>query len=256
MSKVKSINFHFGFPRIGPKLTRDVSEQARFKGNEDIHIVSQEYFRKNLRTAINTYHLGRRQELHGDMQIEDFESDCAHFEKIVISQPSLLGYPRDLLTQGRLRNRALTRVQSISRLFQSMPLTAHLLIEPQADYLARLLGIQAIDGGLIRPFSWYELANGIQEQLGNHKLIIWDYREPEHMEAGFLTAMAGNGMARKDTATRSILQRIQQETKQQQREATYAGQASLMLELDDLYQDDLEKIDLVPGVQLIKSRIQ
>lgn len=254
MKKIRSINFHVGFPRVGPNLTKSIGEHFNLKDNGDVLFVSHAYFRANLRTVINTYHLGRREELNGAMRMEEFERDCADFGTIVMSQSSLLGYPRDLLAQGRLRNRALTRVRSLSCLFDAMPLTLHLLIEPQADYLARLLSSQAITISHIRPFSWYELTNGIQGQLGEHKLMIWDYREPEQMEEVFFTAMAGNKLSIKASATRRILRRVEQESKQRQREDTFAGHAKIMQELDDLYHDDLRGIDRIPGVQLIRSR--
>lgn len=252
MAALTRINFHAGFPRIGPKSLSLLEKTLMPRNPEATHVMPREFFRANLRSLINTYSRSSRK-AEAEESIGRFIDSHSIYSFIAISQPGFLGHPGELITSFRSRARAIARMRSLSRLFVDQPLSIHLLIAPQADYLAEIAGLSVGASEFLKsPFSWAEVVEPLLKSLSGHDLTVWDFQEPELVEDDFLSTVLGQDLFYDPSKELPLFGRKSWEERQMRREMFYKNIIELRDELDRDYQVDLERLSRLHGLNLVR----
>ena len=112
----------------------------------------------------------------GDVaKVQELLGKWNNFEAISISQPALLGDPRQLLLSARARKKAASRVNILRAMFHGREICFHLLITSQAEYLYRTFADEAeLLMQNYETFSWVAFIEEIGLVSSRNSIIVWN----------------------------------------------------------------------------------
>lgn len=173
------ISVHIGFPGVLLRNLDFVGQSVLLSVPTEARVLSQYDFRRNVRSLIN-----RR--LGNEKLSSIVSSDAAlarlleDTEVLVVSQPSVLGTPSELIFSARARRRAAARLRSLRLLFGGAQIRFHLLVVQPS-----MLVNQIFENGAERFdydesfFTWSSLINELDLVGSDHALTVWDCSEPD-----------------------------------------------------------------------------
>lgn len=249
----KMINFHIGAPRIGAELLQAMTAASTLTTLPDKLIFPQASYRNSIRTLVNT----RRSADSMEDNWEDAQTLIAsltHYDTVAISQHALLGTPQEIISSPRILPRAAGRIATLSSLFEGHPLTFHLAITNQVDYISTALGAgarAAIASGMT--LSWFDLISQLKAAAPERPIIVWDFERPRDVALAFVVAMLDAPEDAFIEDARKLIKQHQTFEDRDSRLQNLNGLEGLLARLDDQYEVDLQAIAEAEGVSLILS---
>lgn len=240
-------NAHIGLPRIGFRNLDFVGTSILLENTAKTSVISQEFFRKKLRSAVNVG--GKR----GDPTAEAIEVFSGEWtaDFVALSQPAFLGEAEKLLTSYRERRRAASRIRKLRAILHDRPLNLHLTITNPFIYLLSIFGEDA-DAvlGEAESASWAALIDELDLRQPDSQLYVWKWDEPAKVVEQFISELCGQTV-RYATGATSIDPACLFEPYQVATKKLSAPNAKRLNYSADLYKSDLETIGRMDGVSLI-----
>jgi hypothetical protein len=244
------ISIHIGFPGVLLRNVDFVGQSVLLSEPTGARVLSQNDFRRKFRSLIN----GR----WGKEKLSSFVGSDAVLarlvedtEVLVVSQPSVLGTPSELILSARARRRAAARLRSLRLLFGGEPIRFHLLVVQP-----RMLVNQIFENGVERFdydesfFTWSSLITELDLVGSDYALTVWDCSEPDIVLEPFLSEIFSqpllySGKKAEIGPTHFYKEFADQHT------CSRAHKGGLYNEHLLAYRTDLLKISTFPGVTVI-----
>jgi len=180
-------NFHIGIPWIGHDLLHSVDKARILQPNTSPYILSQNVWRDQFR------HLMNKESEHPILEawgVADAKiADLLIREPVAISQHAILGSAQDWFLKRKTLPFAEYRISRILDIFAGVPLTFHLTITSQFDYIQTLMDRKILGGretSLPAIPSWINLVQQIKNAAEGHKIVVWDFERPEKIALAFV----------------------------------------------------------------------
>lgn len=248
-----TINFHIGVPRVGADLLQAVSTAVKSHRNSSLYILPQHSYRNSLRAIVN----GKELQAPGDTETlrkaSKLITSLAKYRTVAASQHALLGTPAELVASRKKLPRVASRVSALSRLFEAYPLSLHLSITSQSEYVSELIEGEPSHLSEDAIPTWAELVRLLRDAVPSRRLVVWDFERPAQIALAFLISLL-------ETDDPTLIQELQRIVLEQPRLLEVAhvgpvfdGLGELIGKLDARYETDLESISMMEGVSLIRS---
>jgi hypothetical protein len=170
---VSMINVHVGMPRVGFRSLGFVENNRRLLRPSTTLLLPGTFYRDHMRSNVNA---NRNAISLGDVaKVQELLTKWSHFEELSISQPALLGDPRQLILSARARKKAASRVRILRAMFHDQEICFHLLITSQAEYLYRAFSDEAetlLQN--LETFSWVALIEEIGLVSSRNSIVVWN----------------------------------------------------------------------------------
>ncbi len=167
------INIHLGMPRIGFRNLDFFESGTKPHTKEAVHLLPASFYKGSLRSTVNSSR--RRRNLIDSSRAHEAVQSLFQFENLSISQPALLGEPRQLILSQRARRKAANRIQVLRELFYGRRVQFHLLVTNPAEYLHLIMPAEADE--LLKsyaPFSWTGFIDDLGLTSSNSYLTVWN----------------------------------------------------------------------------------
>lgn len=248
-----TINFHIGVPRVGADLLQAVSTAVKRDGKSSLYILPQRSYRNSLRAIVNGKDLQTPGGTETLGEAVKLIRSLASYRTVAASQHALLGTPAELVASRKKLQRVVPRVSALSKLFEAYPLSLHLSITSQSEYVSELNGENRSDLSEDAIPTWAELVGLLREAVPSRNLVVWDFERPAQIALAFLISL----LETDDPALIQELQRIVYDQPSLLKVAhvgpVFDGLGDLISRLDARYEADLESISMMEGVSLIRS---
>jgi len=249
------LNFHLGVPGLMAELFHSLAVCEPIQSADDLHLVPSAEYRALFPEVVN----GRAGTTPASPEtlkrIEEFAQRASAIDTVAISQHSVFGVPADVLRPRKSFPLAESRVERLSGLVGPCEMTFHLAINSQIDYILRMRRMPEADRLMaIREakFSWSELVFRIRRGAPDRNLVVWDFDHPKAIALPFVETMLG---IEAHDLKQQILKAILPETKpigSGPIDYSDPGLASAVARLDERYELDLDDIDKMDGVRLVR----
>lgn len=247
-------NLHVGLPRIFPELLQTVAKTKLIERRSEIRILQTSVYQKRLRGLVNLREKKESTDSDPNPSIEAFISRLARYKTVAMSQHALLGPPEDIVHRGKLLPKAEGRLLRLSNIFANYPITIHIAITSQRDYLSKRVESSvsekafALEDGVP---SWTDLVVRLKTVVPGSQIVVWDVHKPRLTVLAFLGAMLnvvdGALLGKLRTLAESHPEVIEVPT------AKYVIPSHLINQLDHQFETDLLMIARMPGVTLMRS---
>jgi hypothetical protein len=167
------INVHLGMPRVGFRSLDFVEKNRRLLRQSTTLLLPGAFYRGHMRSSVNA---NRNAVSLGDVaKVQELLKNWNNFEELSISQPALLGDPRQLLLSARARKKAASRVRILRAMFNGQEMCFHLLITSQAEYLYRTFSDDAeMLMQNFETFSWAAFIEEIGLVSSKNSISVWN----------------------------------------------------------------------------------
>lgn len=182
-------NFHVGLPGVASELLHSCAQVDEVKSNRFFSIVPQRTWRNNFRGFLSSDG-GVNSGAGGGDIIEDL----SRFGSVAISQHAILGVQKDCFLGEVVLPKSETKIARVSELFKDFPLTFHLTIVSQFEYLISSLGRGGVGNPLLDSKSvpsWANLVKRLSLAVPNRHIVVWDFESPKKISLDFLLRMIG-----------------------------------------------------------------
>ena len=248
-------NFHVGIPGIVPDLLNSIVQAGILKGDSSPSILSQELWQEQFRSLVNTKQLEALLNVAARRTAEATVADLSALGSVAISQHALLGTPEDCFLKHKVLPYADARIARVSDIFAAVPLTVHLTIFSQFDYLHtamnRLPKGKAFPQPSIVP-SWSKLVQRIKVAAPDRQIMVWDFENPEKIALAFMICLLDT---KDDGLIDAIATHLSVTIKRPEpaiNSPEISGVSHEMIDrMDAQYDFDLEEINRIEGVSLI-----
>lgn len=249
-------NLHVGLPGIAADLF--VHDQLdTILGKAFSHrIVRDELWKENVRSAVNNGEGDSRSTRLVWELARDTVRELAALKATAISQHALLGRSGDGFLKSKAFPKAFERISHLSDIFLDQPLTLHLTVASQFDYLKMAMErsnkVQPFSVPKIVP-SWSDLVFRIKDAAPERQIVVWDFEQPRKSSVAFIVNM----LDLTDDETVSNIYEWVAKAKLWDDYGLYKPDMSsisqeLAEELDAQFEIDLEEIDGMSNVTLIR----
>jgi hypothetical protein len=247
-------NLHVGIPGIVPDLLNSIVQAGILKGDSSPSILSRKLWQEQFRNLINAKQKEAQFNVAAWRTTEATIADLSALGPVAVSQHALLGRPEDCFLKRKVLPYTDARIARISDLFAAVPLTIHLTISSQFDYLHttmnRLPKGKTFPQPSIVP-SWSELVRRIKGAAPDRQILVWDFESPEKIALAFMIFLL-------DTKDEELIDAIDAHLSVTiKRPETAINSPEIPHEMinrmDAQYDFDLEAINQIEGVSLILS---
>jgi hypothetical protein len=243
------INVHLGMPRVGFRSLGFVEKNQRLLQQSTTLLLPGSFYRGHMRSSVNA---NRNAVSLGNVaKVQELLRKWNNFEAISISQPALLGDPRQLLLSARARKKAASRVKILRAMFHGQEMCFHLLITSQAEYLYRTFSDEAeMLMQNFETFSWVAFIEETGLVSSRNSIIVWNCEHAELTLSLFLEKFINQPKSTTDALLgRSIGYRFPDSSIFQKK-----LQNSINYSLDDYqaaYRDDLAELKSIEGLTVM-----
>jgi hypothetical protein len=246
------INIHLGMPRIGFRNLGFVERNRHLLRPGANFLVPGAFYKAHMRSSVNASRATLN--LLDLSNVQSLMQKWSHFESLSISQPALLGDPRQLLLSPRARRKAATRVKMIRAMFHDQQICFHIQITNQAEYFHRALPNDA--EMLLRnseTFSWATFIEEIGLVSPRNSVIVWNCEAEAQFQTTFLERFLNQSKSTAEALfARSIGFRFPDSTTTQRKMMPSITEISNSYEDD--YQADLKELGQSEGVSVMGLR--
>lgn len=249
------LNLHIGIPGVIPNLLHTVVRAGFIKENNGPQILSHKLWQKHYRSLINA----KQREI--PLNVVSWHVAEAIFSQMTMkgpiagSQHAIFGRMEDCFLNERVLPQTEVRIERLKSLFSATPITYHLTIQNQFDYLfaaylrdpKKLLDIKSF----FIP-SWAQLVERIKSAHPESSVFVWDLEQPTRVLLSFLISLLGVTRERQILALKELLEEelsLPYSFTPDQEVPDFLQ--ALSQRLDDQYEYDLEAIDRITGVSLM-----
>lgn len=187
-------NFHIGLPGIASELLNSVYDEGFLTGVNGHYIMPKKLWKERFRSLVNVSPRKTICDTGAWLETAAIVSDLSKYESVAISRHSFLGKPEDCFSELGALPKTTARISRISDVFSSIPLTFHLTISPQFEYLYSVTrNSTEIDSaptnGMVP--SWADLVHRIKASAPHRRILVWDFEQPEKVALPFLISLIG-----------------------------------------------------------------
>lgn len=247
-------NLHVGIPGIVPDLLHSVVLAGLLKRDGAPAVLSRKLWQEQFRGLVNAKRTKAAFDVAAWRAVEATIADLSTHGAVAVSQHALLGGPEDCFLKRKVLPYTDDRIAQVSEIFAAVPLTFHLTISSQFDYLHTTMLPLSAGKALPQPGivpSWSALVRRIRAAAPDRPLIVWDFERPEKVALAFMICLLDT----KDPALIEALdahlsKTIPPPTSSNSNEIP--GITDEMIDrLDAQYDLDLEALKQIEGVSLI-----
>jgi hypothetical protein len=187
--------------------------------------------------------------------VKNFSEAASALETVAVSQPNMFGVPADVLRPRKAFPLAEARVGRLSALVGSLDMTYHLVIVSQIDYILKMKRMSEVERlAAIRDaqFSWAEVVFRIRRGAPDRNLVVWDFDKPSVAALPFVTTMLGIDAHYIRTQIEAAISPEKIPVGSGSIDYSDATLATAVERLDARYELDLDEIDSMSGVTLIR----
>ena len=248
-------NFHVGLPGIIPNLLNTMLETGFLAQLSDVSFLSRKIWQEKFRKLINeTNKRTFKGEHYWQSSAEEVDALSVH-GGFSISIPDLMGKAEHCFEKARPLPYAETRIENVCQILSGKPITFHLTIMSQYDYLvfaAKQLSVDLKLSQIHTVPSWSDLAQRLRVASGGAQVVVWDFEQPKKVILTFLIDFLN--VHDEDDITK-LANYLSKSTNQND----FAGSNSptmavegqdLSIIMDEQYEIDLEAIRQIEGVKL------
>jgi hypothetical protein len=249
------INFHLGAPGLFRDLPSILAGAEASQIAADRYILSRELLDTKVRPYLNSRTRDAR-------TLEALRRDALAAVEMVpwdipvaCSQPELFGSTAEFMRPGKTFPAAERRFQRLCEVFEGSDLTVHLVITSQVDAIWQLEDVpqqQKLLAFRETGLSWSNLVWRLRRAAPQCRMIVWDFEHPRVIAPFLVESLleVGQGGLGGD-----VYGRMARYTDMPQLEFVSlcsAEEALAVQRLDDLYDIELEKIEKMKGVSLMR----
>lgn len=247
------LNMHIGLPGVYPNLIHDLSRQRFFRERSNCYVMSRAVWQDKLRGLVNSPPGNTELQYSARQAMELILTDAAQSKFFAASQSALLGKIEDCFLRNVVLPRAEDRVKNLAQIFEKTPITFHLTVPCQFDYLIaaamkgnkRFCEIRSIP-------SWANLIGRIKLSVPDSKLVVWSFEQPEKMILAFVVSLINNHDPRFAADLKKYLAgKIQHVQSKQHGQRRIDVSEDLAVKLDAEHERDLQLIGKMNGVLLV-----
>ena len=247
-------NLHVGIPGIVPDLLHSTVRAGLLRRDGAPAVLSQNLWQEQFRGQVNAKGTKAALDFAVWCAVEATIAYLAAHGSVAISQHALLGNPEDCFLKRKVLPYTDARIKRVSEIFAAVPLTFHLTISSQFDYLSttmnRLPAGKALPQPCIVP-SWSALVRRIRAAAPDRQIIVWDFEQPEKVALAFMICLL-------DTEDSSLIETLDAHLSTTVKRPAHPNSRETpnipheMIDRMDLQYDlDLEAIKQIEGVSLI-----
>lgn len=247
-------NFHIGLPGIKPDLLHIVTRLQKLRAFSDVCILPKKVYKETMRGLVNARRSNLLEDIHVRQKAVDLIQSLAKHKAVAISQHAVLGDPGEFMMSPTALKRATKRIEKISELFHDRELTFHIIIIGQMDYLCEVMGNRTSDVIAARSvLSWSELVRTLKVAAPDRHFVIWDFERPSNVALAYILTMLETADSALIEQLRLLLPRTPALLSSSRREPDLIGMSNIVHQLDDQYDIDLDQIEKMVGVTLVRS---
>lgn len=248
-------NLHIGIPGVVPDLLHSIVQAGILNTDEAPQILSRKLWQDQFRRLVNANRtdtiLASESWRIAEMTIADL-STC---RSCAASQHAVLGKAEDCFLKNKVLPYTEQRIKRVSQIFATVPVTYHLTIQCQIDYISAAMQRTPPHGVWAEPRiipSWAELVSRIRAADPRSQIVVWDFERPDKMALAFLTTLL-------DVYESTLIEAIYEHLLKTRNMlpvlpvdyATLEMSSDVMDRLDLQYEIDLNAIAGIAGVSLI-----
>lgn len=245
-------NLHVGIPGIVPDLLHSVVHAGLLRRDDAPAVLSRRLWQEQFRGLVNAKRTKAALDVAAWRTTKATISDLSAHDAVAVSQHALLGGPEDCFLKRKVLPYTDARIARVSEIFADVPLTFHLTIQTQFDYLhttmSRLPEGKIIPLQGIVPPSWSGLVRRIKAAAPDRQIIVWDFERPEKVALAFMICLLDT----KDPALIEVLDaHLSKTIKRPASPNSHEIPRIPHDRLDAQYDLDLEALKQIEGVSLI-----
>lgn len=249
-------NLHVGIPGIVPDLLHSVVYAGLLRRDGAPAVLSRKLWQEQFRGLVNAKRTKAIFDAAAWRATKATITDLSAHGAVAVSQHALLGGPEDCFLKRKVLPYTDARIARVSEIFADVPLTFHLTIQSQFDYLHntmnRLPEGKTIPLPGIVPPSWSGLVQRIKAAAPERQIIVWDFEKPEKVALAFLICLLDTKDAALIEALDAHLSVTIKRPKPPGGSHEILGVPHDMIErLDAQYDLDLKALNKIEGVSLI-----
>ncbi|WP_386684784.1 hypothetical protein [Loktanella sp. R86503] len=248
-------NLHLGLPGIIPDLLHSVSQPGILMSEGLPQVLSRQLWREQFRGLINAKRKEAMVDVSAWRKIETAIASLSVHGTVAASQHSLLGGAEDCFWKQSVLPYTKNRIGRISDIFTDVPVTFHLTIQGQFDYLYEVVSRMPEGKGFPEPRitpSWAQLVRRIRTAAPRSRIVVWDFEHPEKVTLAFLISLLDTTDDKIIDALEKYLLNIPQPSKTLLSNHKITGISQSWIDkLDFQYERDLAEISCMENVSLI-----
>jgi len=249
-------NLHAGIPGIVPDVLQHVVQDGLLKSNNAPVVLSHKIWQEQFRGLVNAAKQKGTLDVAAWRATEETISNMSARGSVAISQHALLGRPEDCFLKRKVLPYADARIAMVSKIFAAAPLTFHLTISSQFDYLRNILHRPSTRVATSEPKifpTWISLVQRIRKAAPDRQIVVWDFERPEKAVLPFLVRLL-------DINDSALIQNLERYLSNKFPGLSYTHNQEIsgisrdtVERMDAQYELDLEAIKNIKGVSLILS---
>lgn len=249
------LNFHLGIPGIVQELVQCLADSGPVRTAENILVLPRDEYRRVFLELVNARSGAAASDPEALERVKSFTDAASALDTVAVSQPNFFGIAADVLRPRKAFPLAEARVERLSALIGSLDMTYHLVIVSQIDYILKMKRMSVAERlAAVRDaqFSWAEVVFRIRRGAPDRNLVVWDFDLPSATALPFVTTML-------DIDPRDLRPQIEAAISREKTpvgsgsiDYSDAGLATAVERLDARYELDLDEIDSMNGVTLIR----
>lgn len=247
-------NLHVGIPGIVPDLLHSAVHAGLLRRDGASAVLSRKLWQEQFRGLVNAKGTKAALDLAAWRAVEATIADLSAHGAVAISQHALLGSPEDCFLKRKVLPYTDARITRVSEIFAAVPLTFHLTIFSQFDYLRTTMNRLPAGKALPQPGivpSWSALVRRIRAAAPDRQLIVWDFERPEKIALAFMIRLL-------DTKDPALIEALDAHLSTTIKRPAHPNSHEIpgipheiIDRLDVQYDLDLEAIKQIEGVSLI-----
>ena len=251
-------NLHVGIPGVAPDLLHSVVRAGLLKRDGAPAVLSPKVWQEQFRGLVNAKRSKAELDIVAWPKTKATIAALSAHDAIAGSLHALLGGPEDCFLKRKVLPYADARIARVSEVFAAVPLTFHLTIQSQFDYLQTSMN-RLPEGKTLAPPgiipSWSALVQRIRVAAPDREILVWDFERPEKVALAFMIYLLGTN----DPALIDALEAYLSKTIQRLSPPSSHSIAGLSHEMIDLldaqYDLDLQALKQIEGVLLIRPEL-
>ncbi|MFV0490397.1 MAG: hypothetical protein ACK5M4_01080 [Pseudorhodobacter sp.] len=248
-------NLHIGIPGIIPDLLHSIAQTGILKADNAPQVLPRKLWQEQFRSLVNARRTTAAFNVTDRRSAEVTIGELSARGPVAASQHALLGLPEDCFFKNKVLPYTEARIGQISEIFAAVPLTFHLTIRSQFDYLRLAMNRRPEDRALTEPRiipSWAQLVHRIKASAPDSQVVVWDFEQPEKVALAFLICLLDTRDGRLIETLAEYLGMTLKRPEMPLNNHEIPGIAPELADrLDVQYELDLKALDQIDGVSLI-----
>lgn len=185
-------NLHIGIPGVVPDLLHSITQAGILNTDGAPKILSREVWHSQFRGIVNANRNDTISNSKSWNAAKMTIADLSAYRCVAASQHALLGKAKDCFLKNRVLPYTEERIKRVSQVFATVPVTYHLTIQCQIDYLNATIQ-RTPEHGVFSELriipSWAQLVSRIRAADPHSQIVVWDFERPDKMALAFLICL-------------------------------------------------------------------